>query len=224
MDAKMGEWVVTPRTGKPVEVNALWYHALSTLAEMGDRLGRPMARYDALARRTNTGFRRFWNASAGYCYDVIDGPEGNDSALRPNQLLAVSLLHSPLTDFQQKAVVDACARSLLTSHGLRSLAQKDRSYEKRYGGDLRYRLRAYHQGTVWAWWLGPLVDAHLRVYKNVLQARSLLQPMAAHLRDHGLGTISEIFDAEPPFTPRGAIAQAWSVAEVLRAWVKVNPR
>lgn len=224
MDAKVDDadgsspWVVTPRIGKPVEVNALWYNALRTMADFARRLGRPTERYNELAEQARAGFVRFWNEAAGYCYDVLDGPEGDDPALRPNQLLAVSLPHSPLTAQQQRAVVDTCARQLLTSYGLRSLALDDVAYIGRYGGDQRQRDGAYHQGTVWGWLIGPFIGAHLRVYGNRELARSFLQPLVRHLTQHGVGSISEIFDGDPPFTPRGCIAQAWSVAEMLRAW------
>ena len=149
---------------------------------------------------------------------MIDGPGGDDPALRPNQLLAASLSHSPLDARQQRAVFDVCARYLLTSHGLRSLAPEDPAYLGHYGGDQRQRDAAYHQGTVWGWLIGPFIDAHLRVYRDREQARSYLEPFAHHLADHGVGSISEIFGGDPPFAPRGCIAQAWSVAEVLRAW------
>ncbi len=218
MDAKVGDWVVTPRMGKPVEVNALWYNALHCMADFARRLGKPVERYDGLAQQARAGFARFWNETAGYCYDVIDGPNGHDAALRPNQLLAVSLPHSPLDARQQRAVVDVCGRHLLTSHGLRSLAPSDPAYIGHYGGDQRQRDAAYHQGTVWAWLIGPFVTAHLRVYADRRRARAFLPPLFRHLADHGVGSISEIFDGEPPFRPRGCIAQAWSVAELLRAW------
>jgi glycogen debranching enzyme len=161
---------------------------------------------------------RFWNGERGYCYDVIDGPDGDDPALRPNQLLAVSLEYSPLAAAQQRAVVDACARQLLTSHGLRSLAPDDPAYMGHYGGDRRQRDAAYHQGTVWGWLIGPFVQAHMRVYGDRGQARSFLRPLLQHLGGHGLGSLSEIFDGDAPFSPRGCTAQAWTVAEVLRAW------
>jgi predicted glycogen debranching enzyme len=225
MDAKVGDWVVTPRMGKPVEINALWYNALCSMADLARHLGKPADRaadaYEALAEQARAGFAQFWNKARGYCYDVIDGPDlvkGDDPALRPNQLLAVSLPHSPLAPEQQRAVVDACARHLLTSHGLRSLASDDPAYVGHYGGDQRQRDAAYHQGTIWGWLIGPFVSAYLRVYGDHEQARSFLQPLIHHLADHGLGSLSEIFDGDRPFTPRGCIAQAWSVAEVLRAW------
>jgi glycogen debranching enzyme len=218
MDAKVGDWVVTPRVGKPVEINALWYHALRCMTEFARRLGEPGRDYEAMADRALVGFGRFWNAQTGYCYDVIDGPAGDDPSLRPNQLLAVSLPHSPLDGNQQRAIVDVCANQLLTSHGLRSLAPNDPKYRGQYGGDRRQRDAAYHQGTVWSWLIGPFVCAHLRVYRNPGLARSYLEPLLQHLSARGLGSVSEIFDGDPPFTPRGCIAQAWGVAQLLHAW------
>ncbi len=218
MDAKVGDWVVTPRTGKPVEINALWYNALCCMAEFARKVGESPAGYEAMAVRIYAGFARFWNRSTGFCFDVIDGPAGDDPALRPNQLLAVCLPHSPLTGEQQRAVVEACARHLLTSHGLRSLAPDDAAYIGHYGGDRRQRDAGYHQGTVWGWLIGPFVRAHLRAYRDPAVARSFLAPLFRHLADHGVGSISEIFDGNPPFAPRGCIAQAWSVAELLHAW------
>jgi predicted glycogen debranching enzyme len=219
MDAKVGDWVVTPRIGKPIEVNALWYNALRTMANFARQTGRPHQEYTAIADRTLAKFSRFWNDETGYCYDVLDSPDGNDASLRPNQLFAVSLPESPLTAAQQKGVVEACGRMLLTSHGLRSLSPDHPLYQGHYGGDQRQRDGAYHQGTVWGWLLGPFVLAHLRVYGNPAQARQFLEPMANHLSAHGLGSLSEIFDGDAPMTPRGCIAQAWTVAEVLRAWL-----
>ena len=221
MDAKVGDWVVTQRMGKPVEINALWYHALHTIADFARRLGKSAKTYEAAADQAGLGFGRFWNKGADYCYDVLDGPEGDDPALRPNQLLAVSLTYSPLTHQQQRAVVDVCARRLLTSHGLRSLAPDDPAYVGHHGGDQGQRDGAYHQGTVWSWLIGPFVSAHLRVYRDPTLAASYLRPLVQHLTSHGVGSISEIFDGDPPFTPRGCIAQAWSVSELLRTWKTV---
>ena len=218
MDAKVDDWVVTPRIGKPVEINALWHNALRIMVSFAQRLGRRADLYDELAGRAASGFGRFWNAEQGYCYDVVDGPDGDDPVLRPNQLFAVSLAYSPLTGAQQRAVVDACARYLLTSHGLRSLAPNDAAYIGNYGGDRRQRDAAYHQGTVWGWLIGPFASAHLRTYGDREQARSFLRPLLRHLTAHGVGSLSEIFDGNAPFTPRGCFAQAWTVAEVLRAW------
>jgi len=218
MDAKVGDWVVTPRTGKPVEINALWYNALRAMAGFARHLGRPAGPWDTLGDRVKTGFERFWSESAGHCYDVLDSPGGHDEALRPNQVFAVSLRESPLSPERQKKVVDACARHLLTSFGLRSLAAGHPDYRGHYGGDQRERDGAYHQGTVWAWLLGPFALAHFKAYGDAATARSFLAPLADHLGDYGVGSIAEIFDGHPPFAPGGCIAQAWSVAETLRAW------
>jgi predicted glycogen debranching enzyme len=218
MDAKVEDWVVTPRIGKPVEVNALWYNALCVMAEFARLLDRPPERYEALAEEARAGFAHFWKEETDYCFDVLDGPEGNDPALRPNQLFAVSLRHSPLPRERQKAVVDACARHLLTSHGLRSLDPRHPDYKGHHGGDRRTRDAAYHQGTVWGWLIGPFVSAHLKMYRDPALARSFLEPMIQELDAHCVGSLSEIFDGDPPHTPRGCIAQAWTVAEVLRVW------
>ena len=219
MDAKVGDWVVTPRIGKPVEVNALWYNALKTMAKLAPIAGKSAEPFQEMAELVRKSFSRFWNATASCCYDVIDGPGiGNDASLRPNQILAVSLPESPLSRAQQKAVVDVCARSLLTSHGLRSLAQSGPGYQGHYGGSPRERDGAYHQGTVWGWLMGPFVLAHLRVYDDRKAAQRFLEPLGMQIFSQGLGTLSEIFDGDAPFTPRGCIAQAWTVAEILRAW------
>jgi predicted glycogen debranching enzyme len=218
MDARVGDWVVTPRTGKAVEINALWYNALCSMAVFAKRLGKPSRPWNELAARVRAGFGRFWNERLGCCYDVIDSPEGNDDALRPNQIFAVSLRESPLSAERQSQVVDACARHLLTSCGLRSLAPEDSRYQAHYGGDQKQRDGAYHQGPVWAFLLGPFALAHFKVYGDSEMAGSFLSPLAHHLGDYGLGSIAEIFDGDAPFRPRGCIAQAWSVAETLRAW------
>jgi predicted glycogen debranching enzyme len=219
MDAKVGDWVVTPRTGKPIEVNALWYNALETIAALAPIAGESGGPFAKMAATVKKSFTKFWNEDTGCCYDVIDSPGiGNDSRLRPNQIFAVSLPKSPLTGEQQRAVVDICARRLLTSHGLRSLAKQEPGYQLRYGGSPWERDAAYHQGTVWGWLIGPFVLAHLRVYGDCEAARKFLEPLGKQIVSHGLGTLSEIFDAEPPFTPRGCVAQAWTVGELLRAW------
>jgi predicted glycogen debranching enzyme len=218
MDAKVGDWVVTPRIGKPVEISALWYNALCTMCEFARKLGKDPDEYTRLANKVEIGFQRFWNGEKGYCYDLLDGPNGADDSLRPNQLLAISLPNSPLNREQQRSVVDRCARYLLTPHGVRSLDPDHEAYVGSYGGDQRLRDGSYHQGITWAWLIGPFVSAHLRVYQDPDTARSFLKPLIRHLSDHGVGSISEIFDGDPPFLPRGCIAQAWSVAELLRGW------
>ncbi len=222
MDAKIGNWVVTDRIGKPVEINALWYNALRSMADFARELGKDGSAYDELAENTKFGFRRYWNAKMGYLYDILDGPDGHDGKLRPNQLFTISLHHSPLQDAQRQSVVDSCARHLLTSNGLRSLSPDDEDYIGSYGGDQLKRDSAYHQGTVWGWLIGPFVEAHLKVYNDPKLAKSFLKPLVQELLDDGVGSISEIFDGDPPFTPRGCIAQAWSVAEVLRVWQKIE--
>src|SRR5215472_7117057 len=219
MDAKVGDWVVTPRIGKPVEVNALWYNALKTMANLASIAGKSGEPFEKMAVKVKESFAKFWNSGTNCCYDVIEDPRiGNDASLRPNQIFAVSLPESPLSREQQKAVMDVCVRRLVTSYGLRSLAQGEPGYQGHYGGGPRDRDGAYHQGTVWGWLMGPFVLAHLRVYGDSRTAQSFLEPLWNQIASHGLGTLSEIFDGEAPFTPRGCIAQAWTVAEVLRAW------
>jgi predicted glycogen debranching enzyme len=224
MDAKVGDWVVTPRIGKPVEINALWVNALRVMARLTVSLDLPPAHpYAQMSERAAHSFNRFWNPSRGCLYDVLDGPDGDDAALRPNQLLAVSLPYAPVTGDRARAIVTACARHLLTSFGLRSLSPTDPAYMGRYAGDQKQRDAAYHQGTVWGWLIGPFVDAYLKAFgptpANRQTARSYLQAFETHLAADGLGTIAEIFEGDPPHAPRGCIAQAWSVAEVLRAWL-----
>lgn len=227
MDAKVGDWVVTPRIGKPVEINALWYNALMIMSQFAKHLGKLDGEYLAMAAKTREGFQRFWNLDLQYCYDVLDTPDGNDNSLRPNQIFAVSLPvtkkgASPaplLDDRQQKQVVDIVSQRLLTSHGLRSLAQDHPDYVGIYGGDRFQRDGAYHQGTVWGWLIGHFVQAHLKVYQNPQVCKTFLEPMSEHLAAACVGSLSEIFDGDAPFISRGAFAQAWSVAEVLRGWV-----
>jgi predicted glycogen debranching enzyme len=232
MDAKVGDVVVTPRIGKPVEINALWFNAAVSMTQFARALGEKPEKYEALAEHARSGFARFWNSSRQFCFDVIDGPGGaenkagsNDSALRPNQIFAVSLPESPLSIEQQRAVVDVCAKELLTSFGLRSLGRAEPGYQRHYGGGVQQRDSAYHQGTAWGWLLGPFALAHFRVYRDGDTAMSFLQPMLGHIKAAGLGTASEIFDGNPPFAPNGCIAQAWTVGQTLRAWeaiVNVN--
>jgi predicted glycogen debranching enzyme len=258
MDAKVGDWVVTPRRGKAVEINALWYNALCLLegwlrraagggeggkvdtgdpavgsnpdtqraegaaraarADRADRIGE-------LARRARESFnRRFWYAAGGYLYDVVDGEHGDDAACRPNQIFALSLPRPVLAPERWQPVFETVRQRLLTPLGLRSLAPGEPEYKPTYDGDLRARDAAYHQGTVWPWLIGPFADAWLRVHPGDLEgAHALLRGFVPHLGEGCLGTIAEIFDAEEPWTPRGCVAQAWSVAEVLRAWIATTP-
>jgi predicted glycogen debranching enzyme len=217
MDAKVGDWVVTPRRGKAVEINALWYNALrileQLLLECGDEANA--RRMDEHASRARESFnRRFWYGGGQYLYDVVDR---NDPALRPNQIFAISLDFPVLDESRWRRVLDVVREALLTPFGLRSLSRDHPDYKSRYDGNLRARDAAYHQGTVWAWLIGPFVDAWLKVHPHDRNAAlRLLEPFRDHLGDACIGTISEVFDAEPPFNPRGCAAQAWSVAEVVR--------
>lgn len=227
MDAKVGDWVVTPRRGKAVEINALWYNALKLLESWLRESGRDdeaegIAGHAEKARESFN--RRFWYEQGGYLYDVLDTPDGRDDpACRPNQIFPISLDYPILDEARWKPVLNVVKERLLTPFGLRSLAPGEKDYRPNYDGDLRARDAAYHQGTVWAWLIGPFIDAWLKVHDDdVRTARSFLESFKPHLRQACVGSINEIFDAEPPFTPRGCCAQAWSVAEVLRAFVKTG--
>lgn len=224
MDAKVDNWVVTPRRGKAVEINGLWYNALCLLSEWlrSEKQDAAADTYANHAKRAKQSFNeRFWYGEGNYLYDVIDGEQGNDSACRPNQLLAFSLKYPVLEGARWKRVLEVVRERLLTPVGLRSLSRDNPDYKAKYFGDLRSRDAAYHQGTVWAWLIGPFIDAWLKVHPDDrANARKFLSGFEPDLNKGCIGSINEIFDAEPPFTPRGCIAQAWSVAEVLRSWVK----
>ncbi|MEN9519816.1 MAG: hypothetical protein RLZZ381_2404, partial [Cyanobacteriota bacterium] len=232
MDAKVNDWVVTPRIGKPIEINALWYNALRCMVYFAQELEQPDGKYQQLSAKTRSHFGKFWYEAGGYCYDVIDSPDGNDASFRPNQIFAVSLpctsasvravAQPPLPPEQQKMIVDQVGQKLLTSFGLRSLDPQDKNYLGIYGGDRLQRDASYHQGTTWGWLIGHYVQAHLEVYQDPQLARTFIEPMAHHLNSACVGSISEIFDGDLPFTPRGCFAQAWSVAEVLRTWLVIG--
>jgi predicted glycogen debranching enzyme len=222
MDAKVDGWVVTPRRGKAVEINALYYNALRILEELLDRNGdHEKARWaQELADRAHASFNeRFWYEEGGYLYDVVDAEGGgNDAALRPNQIFAMALDYPVLDRSRWARVVEVVEKELVTPVGLRSLARNHPDYKPTYHGDLRSRDAAYHQGTVWGWLIGPFIDAWLRVHPEDRDgARRFLQGFPSHLGEACIGTISEVFDAEPPYQPRGCAAQAWSVAEVVRS-------
>jgi predicted glycogen debranching enzyme len=227
MDAKVDDWVVTPRRGKAVEINALWYNALRLMEQWAPLQDDRAADYGEPADRVREAFnRRFWFAGGNYLYDVVDteegGPGSSDPKCRPNQVFAIALDYPVLAEDRWKPVMRVVHDRLLTPVGLRSLAPDDQDYKARYFGDLRARDAAYHQGTVWAWLVGPFVDAWLKVYpEDVATARRALDGFIPYLDVSCVGSISEVFDAEPPYTPRGCIAQAWSVAEVLRSWVQL---
>jgi predicted glycogen debranching enzyme len=222
MDAKVGDYVVTPRQGMPVEIQALWYNALRTMESLAVHLNDTASakRYCEMAGRAQQAFDLFWNADAGCLYDVIDG-DRRDGSIRPNQILALSLTYPILTGERARHVVERVERDLLTPRGLRSLAAGDSRYRSRYEGNPWSRDTAYHQGTVWSWLLGPFITAYLRVNQHSVPARAKANEWLGGIQDHlleaGLGQISEIFDADAPHTPRGCIAQAWSIGEILRA-------
>jgi glycogen debranching enzyme len=224
MDAKVDDWVVTPRHGKPVEIQALWVRAL----EVGETLARKFGEADYADRcqhdRSNAiaSFRkRFWYEDGGYLYDVIDGLEGDDASVRPNQLYAISLVDELVPHDRALKILRLVQEQLLTPVGLQTLSPHDSRYRPRYEGGVLERDGAYHQGTVWPFLLGPFVTAWIKVHgKNpstLKQARSFLDGISAHLKEACLGQVSEIFDAEAPHRARGCYAQAWSVAEPLRA-------
>jgi predicted glycogen debranching enzyme len=226
MDAKVGEWVVTPRRGKAVEINALWYNALRLLQSWIDRFAcqKECKSFVKHAENAYNSFnRRFWYEKGEYLFDVVDGENGDDYSCRPNQIIAISLRHPVLKREFWAPVLHVVEEKLLTPLGLRTLAPGSPDYKPMYFGDLRSRDAAYHQGTVWPWLIGPFINAWLKVHpREQARARTFLNGFASHLDEACVGTICEIFDAEPPFVPRGCIAQAWSVAEVLRVLANIS--
>lgn len=226
MDAKVEDWVVTPRRGKAVEINALWYNALKLLEnwlreERGDSSAKELEKFSAKVYKSFN--REFWNPELNYLYDVIDGEQGKDSSCRPNQLLAISLDYPVLETTRWEPVLKTVSEKLLTPFGLRTLSRDHPHFKAKYFGDLRARDAAYHQGTVWAWLIGPFIDAWLKLYpEKHKEAREFLNGFDTHLSEACIGSISEIFDAQYPYIPHGCIAQAWSVAEVLRCLVKTD--
>ncbi len=222
MDAKVGDRVVTPRMGKPVEINALWHAALVSLAEMssikGGLPGVNAANLTALAAKVKSSFGRFWSPHLNCLHDTLDGPGGEDLLIRPNQLFAVALGRDLLPPLQAKAVVDRCFLDLWMPLGVRTLAPGSPGYEGRYGGPVERRDQAYHNGTAWPWLFGPLMRAHDRVHHDHDAVADFMHPFVNHLREACVGQVSEVFDAEPPHAPGGCFAQAWSVAELLSIW------
>jgi len=223
MDAKHGDHAFTPRIGKPVEINALWLNALQVTATLAGRVrnAREKGFCRDLLNQASAGFARFWNEELRCLYDVldVDGGGSHDASVRPNQIFAVSLPYCVLSTDQMRAVVDTCARELLTSYGLRSLSAGDPAYIGRYSGNSWERDSAYHQGTVWSWLLGPFVRAHFRVHGDAALAQSYLAPVEQHVGAACVGSVSEVFDGDAPHVARGCFAQAWGVAEILRSWV-----
>jgi glycogen debranching enzyme len=222
MDAKVGDWVVTPRQGKPVEIQALWYNALRVMEDLARRYGHDAdsSHYGEIAERARDRFEPlFWNEAAGCLYDVVEG-EARDASVRPNQIFAVSLFHTMLSAEKARAVVDTVERYLLTPYGLRTLAPGDPRYRGRYEGDQMNRDSAYHQGTVWPWLMGPFISAYLRMNSGSAAAREQTERWVAefqqYMEQEGVGQIPEVFDGDTPQRAGGCIAQAWSVAEILR--------
>lgn len=223
MDSKVGEWIITPRNGKAVEVNALWYNALRIMESICDKLKlrykNECARLAHLVKKSYD--LTFWYEARGYLYDCVN-EEGVDKSIRPNQIFALSLPFRLISKEKEKKVLEVIGRELLTPYGLRTLSPRDRNYRGVYSGNRRTRDASCHQGTVWPWLLGPFITAYLNVYgrtkKTKEEARKFLEPLRGHLKEAGLGTISDIFDGNPPYNPRGTISQAWSVAEILRVY------
>jgi len=222
MDAKVDDWVVTPRRGKAVELSALWFNALALMEQWSAVTGADGSYFAGHAARTQASFNaRFWNEAAGCLFDVVDGEGGDDASIRPNQVFAISLTHPVLDRSRWQQVLSVVRRELLTPFGLRTLSPKAPDFKPTYFGDLRSRDAAYHQGTVWPWLLGHYVDALLKTSSDAGEAMQVLTGLVEHVGHAGMGSISEIFDAVPPYLPRGCSAQAWSVAEALRIWLKV---
>jgi predicted glycogen debranching enzyme len=223
MDAQIFGAIFTPRNGKPVEIQAMWFNSLSLLSEWAKKLGLPHKKWEALSVSVKRSFnKKFWYQRGGYLFDLIDGPQGDDVSLRPNQIFSIALDKPVLAPALWKQVVDICQKELLTGYGLRTLSPKDKAYRPHYKGNRFDRDSAYHQGAVWAWLIGFFLDAWLKVYNDKKKARQFFKSFEGHLTEAGIGSISEVFDGSVPHIPRGCIAQAWSVAEVLRSMIKLN--
>ncbi|MGB9131227.1 MAG: amylo-alpha-1,6-glucosidase, partial [Methanosarcina sp.] len=229
MDAKIDEWAVTPRTGKACEINALWYNALKTASKLGTLLSKDISSYESLAAGVASNFEElFWNPETNCLFDLIyqdeTGKQIKDSAIRPNQIFAVALPYTMLPPEKEKAIVDRVEKDLLTPFGLRTLSSDNPAYVGHYQGGPESRDLAYHNGTVWPWLLGAYVKAYRKVHnyskKSLEDMRVLLQGFDSHLETAGIGTISEVFDGDYPYFPGGCISQAWSVAEIFRAYVE----
>jgi len=224
MDAKVGDWVVTPRQGKPVEIQALWYNALRVMEQLAAKFEDAKARnYASMADRARDSFNQsFWNEETGCLYDVLNGAE-RDASIRPNQIFAVSLPNSMVSSDRAESILRVVGRELLTPRGLRTLSPNDSRYIGNYEGDPRRRDGAYHQGTVWPWLMGAYITAYVKTHGQIAGrelAAEWLKNFSDHLNEACLGQVSEIFDGDAPHAPRGCVAQAWSVAELLRAAVE----
>jgi predicted glycogen debranching enzyme len=223
MDARVDGQVITPRHGKPVEINALWYNALRSMADFARRIGVPAAQFDALADAAQAGFARFDRGDGGGLFDVLDGPDGNDASIRPNQIFALSLTHSPVTETDiRERVLKECREHLLTPVGLRSLSPEDDRYQGEYLGGVAERDGSYHQGPVWTWLLGHFALAEFQVTGDPERALRHLESLSDQLSEACVGQLSEIHDGDAPHLARGAPAQAWSVACTLEAWWRIE--
>ena len=229
MDARVGNWVVTPRIGKPVEINALWINALHTMAHFAELLGQSDAqsRYEALATAATASFvARFARSDGRGLYDVLDTPNHGlpDASIRPNQIFALSLPFAPVAAGSDLAasILEVVQSELVTPFGLRTLSPQDPAYRPRYEGDSWHRDGAYHEGTAWPWLLGPCAEAHFRHFADREAALALLRPLAGQMTDYGVGSLAEIYDGDAPQRPNGCIAQAWSVGEMLRVWKDIQ--
>ncbi len=221
MDAMVGDWVVTPRIGKPVEINALWYRALCLMQQWAVLVGTSAAPYAEMAARVRSSFGRFWYAAGEYLYDVLDGPGGNDATLRPNQIFALSLTDDLVSHERAASILRVVQRDLVTPKGLRTLSPNDPNFLAHYRGDQRERDSAYHRGLVWPWLVGAFVDACVRYNADWQGVGPYFRALPALLTEAGIGTLPEIYESLPPFRPVACIAQAWTVAETLRAYRRV---
>jgi glycogen debranching enzyme len=222
MDARVGDRVVTPRHGKPVEIQALWYNALRVMEDLAGRFNELNAKqqYASIADKAQASFNKlFWNEQAECLYDVVNG-ETQDASIRPNQVIAISLTNTMIATDRATSILNVVERELLTPRGLRTLSPSDPNYIGRYEGAPGTRDSAYHQGTVWPWLMGPYITASVKVFGRNAVAATWLENFRQHLHEAGLGQVSEIFDGDAPHAPRGCVAQAWSVAELLRAIVE----
>lgn len=225
MDAKIGDWVVTPRHGKPVEIQALWYNALRVMEQLAGKFKDSTAqkKYAAMADRARDSFNSlFWNEDLGCLYDVVDG-NVPDASVRPNQIFAISLKNSLVSHERAARILHVVERELLTPRGLRTLSPNDAQYRGRYEGSPSSRDSVYHQGTVWPWLIGPYITAYVKTFgakSGRAAVADWLTNFETHLSEACLGQVSEIFDGDAPHAPRGCVAQAWSVAEILRAAVE----
>lgn len=223
MDAKVGDWVVTPRHGKAVEIQALWYNALRVMEHLATKFNEAQKNYGAMADKARASFNElFWNEQAGCLFDVVNG-ETRDASIRPNQVIAISLTHTMVSKDRSTSILKTIERDLLTPRGLRTLSPADPNYIGRYEGGPSIRDGAYHQGTVWPWLMGPYLTAYTKTFGRKAGRKfttQWLEDFEQHLHEAGLGQVSEIFDGDEPHTPRGCIAQAWSVAELLRAIIE----